>query len=133
VVDIQYWKKPRFVPQSNELSYYSRGTTELVHIGARALLDINLIWFGYIDRLGCCTHSIDFYLPSLSIEEGGGVSILCFTLAVVLLGSCLFPTPSPAQLSLHGTVLTSFLYFPHSLCVKGTACQCKLTGEGEEK
>ncbi len=42
--------------QSNELT---RGTTELVqhsalsfiggvHIGARVLLDINLIWFGYI-------------------------------------------------------------------------------------
>ncbi len=28
-----------------------RGTTELVHTGARALLDINLIWLGYIARL----------------------------------------------------------------------------------
>ncbi len=44
-----------FGPQSYELT---RGTTELalsckggVHIGARALLDINLIWFGYIARL----------------------------------------------------------------------------------
>jgi hypothetical protein len=44
--------------QSNELA---TGITELVqhfhsfiggvHIGARALLDINLIWFGYIARL----------------------------------------------------------------------------------
>jgi hypothetical protein len=53
--------------KSNELT---RGTTELVHhfrviggvpIGVRALLDINLIWFGYIARLsqwegrGCFT------------------------------------------------------------------------------
>ncbi len=44
-------------PQSNELT---RGTTELfphfrliggVHIEARALLDINFIWFGYIAHL----------------------------------------------------------------------------------
>ncbi len=45
----------------------SRGPTELiqqfrlsgvVHIGSRALLDINLIWFGYITRLS--------HLPSRS-------------------------------------------------------------------
>jgi hypothetical protein len=44
-------------PYSNELI---RGTTDLVqhfrlqgefHIGARALLDINFIWFGHIARL----------------------------------------------------------------------------------
>ncbi len=46
-----------------------------VHIGARALLDINLIWFGYITCLsqgeeGCYfTRSNDFYLPSLCLEE----------------------------------------------------------------
>jgi len=47
----------RAQPQSNELT---RGTTELVqhfrllggvHICARVLLDINLIWLGYLTRL----------------------------------------------------------------------------------
>ncbi len=34
-----------------------------VHIGARALLDINLIWFGYIREEGGVLHrSHDFYL-----------------------------------------------------------------------
>jgi hypothetical protein len=48
-----------------------------VHIGARALLDINLIEFGYIARLSrwgggsVFTRSNDFYLPSLGLEEGG--------------------------------------------------------------
>jgi hypothetical protein len=54
-----------------------------VHIGARALLDPKLIWFGYITRLsqwgggGEFTRSNYFYLPSLSLEEGGGVNTLC--------------------------------------------------------
>jgi hypothetical protein len=49
-----------------------------VHIGARALLDINLIWFGYIARIspweggGYFTRLNDFYLPSLQIKGGGG-------------------------------------------------------------
>jgi hypothetical protein len=53
-----------------------------VHICARALLDINLIWFGYIACLsqkggrGHFTRSSDFYMPSLRLERGG-VSILC--------------------------------------------------------
>jgi len=40
-----------------------------VHNSARALLDINLIWFGFIARLsrwgvgGVFTRSNDFYLP----------------------------------------------------------------------
>jgi hypothetical protein len=65
--------------QSNELI---RGTPELVHIGARALLDPKLIWFGSIACLsqlggewrGKFTCSSDFYLPSQAmrrIEEGG--------------------------------------------------------------
>jgi hypothetical protein len=51
-----------------------------VYIGVRALLDINLIWFGNIARLsqrgvgGYFTRSNDFYLPSLRLEGGGGVS-----------------------------------------------------------
>jgi hypothetical protein len=45
------------------------------------LLDINLVWFGYIARLyqwgkegggGHFTRSNDFYLPLLYAEEGGG-------------------------------------------------------------
>jgi hypothetical protein len=49
-----------------------------VPIGAKSLLDINFIWFGYIARLshwgggGCFTRSIYFYLPYLRLEEGGG-------------------------------------------------------------
>ncbi len=49
-----------------------------VHIGARALLDINLIWFDYIARLsqrggeGYFTRSNYFYLPSRLLEEGEG-------------------------------------------------------------
>jgi hypothetical protein len=61
-----------------------RGTTELVqhfcflggvHIGARALLDINLIWFGYTlgyptgEEGDIFTRSNDFYLR---LEGGGG-------------------------------------------------------------
>ncbi len=51
-------------------------------MGARCLLDINLIWFGSIDRLSqwrggrYFTCSNNFYLPSLRLEEGGGVSTL---------------------------------------------------------
>jgi hypothetical protein len=47
-------------------------------MGARALLDINLIWFGYIARQsqwgggGYFSRSNDFYLPSLRLEGGGG-------------------------------------------------------------
>ncbi len=56
-----------------------------VHVGARALLDINLIWyrFSYIAHLsqwgggGCFTRSNDFCLPSLRLEEGEGASTLC--------------------------------------------------------
>ncbi len=46
-------------------------------MNARALLDINLIWFGYIARLsqwvegGCFTRSNVFHLFSLLLEEGG--------------------------------------------------------------
>jgi hypothetical protein len=55
-------------------------STERVHIRARALLDINLIRFGYISRLsqwgggGYYTLSNYFYLPSLRL--GGGVITL---------------------------------------------------------
>ncbi len=46
----------------------------------RALLDKNLIWFGYIACLSQCgggaggyfTSSNDFYLPSLLLEKWGG-------------------------------------------------------------
>jgi hypothetical protein len=45
-------KQVQFTEQKNSSEYeLTRGTTELVHIGARALLDINLIWFSYIHRL----------------------------------------------------------------------------------
>jgi hypothetical protein len=53
------------------------------HIGERALLDINLIWFGYFARLsqwgrgGYFNCSNDFYLPSLRLEKGVEVSTLC--------------------------------------------------------
>ncbi len=49
-----------------------------VHIGARALLDIKWIWFGYIDRPSqwggrvYSTSSNYFYLPSRRLKEGGG-------------------------------------------------------------
>jgi hypothetical protein len=49
-----------------------------VHIGARALLGINLIWFGYIARLsqwgggGVFLSFNDFYLASLCLGGGGG-------------------------------------------------------------
>jgi hypothetical protein len=46
--------------------------TGRVHIGARALLDMNLIWFGFIARLSQWIVSNDFYLPSLRLEGGGG-------------------------------------------------------------
>jgi hypothetical protein len=70
----------------------NRGTTELVqhfpckgssHRRKRTLLDINLIWFGYITRLsqwgrgGYFTCSNDFYLPSLRLEDVGGGSAPC--------------------------------------------------------
>ncbi len=60
-------------PLSSALSFIGG-----VHIGARALLDINLIWFGYIACLSkwgggrYFTRSNDYYLPSLHLEEGGG-------------------------------------------------------------
>ncbi len=53
-----------------------------VHIGARALQVLNLIWFGSIARLsqwgggGSFPRSNDFYLPSLRVEGGGGVGTL---------------------------------------------------------
>jgi hypothetical protein len=53
-----------------------------VHIGARALLDIILIWFGYTARLsqggrgGYLTCSNDFYLQSRRLEGGRRVSTL---------------------------------------------------------
>jgi hypothetical protein len=54
-----------------------------VHIGAKSVLHINLIWFGYIARLsqrgggGYFTLSNDFYLPLLRLEVGGGGSAPC--------------------------------------------------------
>jgi hypothetical protein len=53
-----------------------------VHI-TKALLDINLIWFGDIARLsqweggGYFTRSSDLYLPSLRLGGGGGESAPC--------------------------------------------------------
>jgi hypothetical protein len=55
-----------------------------VYIGARSLLDIKLIWFGYIARLSQCGRGgtvfylfNDFYLPSRRLKERGeGVSTL---------------------------------------------------------
>jgi hypothetical protein len=38
-----------------------------VHIGAKALLDRNFIWFGYIARLS----QLDYYLLSLRLEGVG--------------------------------------------------------------
>jgi hypothetical protein len=65
------------------------GSTELVQhlegeftIGARALLDINLIWFGYINAC----HNVEVLVQKISIcrradsqrqDEGGGVSAPC--------------------------------------------------------
>jgi hypothetical protein len=54
-------------------------------MGAKALLDINLIWFGHISRLshwggeGYFTRSNDFYLHSPILEGGavGGRSAPC--------------------------------------------------------
>ncbi len=82
-------KRIRVVPQSNEftrgppgLIQYGTSFTGAVHIGARALIVLNLIWFGCIDRLsylgggGLFPRSNDFYLPSLSVEERGGVDTL---------------------------------------------------------
>ncbi len=67
-------------------SHVSMPTSVLgvVHMDARALLDINLIWFSYIaclmpiplGRRGYFTRSNDFYLPSLRLEEGGQVGTL---------------------------------------------------------
>jgi hypothetical protein len=57
------------------LSYSAPTLIGGVHIGARALLDINLMWFGFIARLsqwegrGYFTRSNDFYLSSLRLEE----------------------------------------------------------------
>jgi hypothetical protein len=75
------------VPQSNESN---RGTSELVqhfrlyrraNIGARALLNINLIRLGYIARLsqrgGGDIHSFKLFLPAFATLRGrGGVSTL---------------------------------------------------------
>jgi len=50
-----------------------------VHVGASALLDINLRWFGYIasgEEVGYLTRSNVFYLPSLRLEGGVLVSTL---------------------------------------------------------
>jgi hypothetical protein len=49
-----------------------------LHIGARALLDINVIWFGYIARLSrggggiLLVQVISRYLPLFRLEGGGG-------------------------------------------------------------
>ncbi len=68
-------------PGPFESKEITRGTTELhvVHIGARALLDINLIWFGYIARLSQWRgggHFPGSYVPyhaaSLRLRGGGG-------------------------------------------------------------
>ncbi len=54
-----------------------------VYIGARALLDINLIWVWHyrspipVGRRGVCSRSNDFYLPLLA--WGGGGSALSGT------------------------------------------------------
>ncbi len=79
-------------PKNND---WNRGSAELVrqfdyrgvHIGARALLVIYLIWFGYFARppvgrrRGYFTRSNFFYLPSRCLRErlGKGVSTLCFS------------------------------------------------------
>jgi hypothetical protein len=62
--------------RTNELVSSALLFIEGVHIGARALLGINLKWFGYIARLWWggeyFTRSNDFYLPSLCLEGDGG-------------------------------------------------------------
>jgi hypothetical protein len=60
----------------------------LVHIGERALLDIKLIWFGYIPRLsqwgGGGISLVQIILPAVAgLEEGWGVSTLCQFVAVL--------------------------------------------------
>ncbi len=92
-------------PQSNELTKRDSSVSsalsfiEGVHIGARALLDINLIWFGYIARLfqwgggGYFTRSNDFYLPSHAwMGRGGRGSALCDC----TISDC-FPRSCPSQ------------------------------------
>ncbi len=55
-----------------------------VNISARVLLDIYLIWFGYITRLSQLgagryfNRSNDYYLPSVLMWGGGGVSTLWY-------------------------------------------------------
>ncbi len=76
-------------PQSTELTIEPpRVSSALsfiggVHIGARALHVLNLIWFGCIARLsqwgggGEFPRSNDFYLPSLASRKGGWGSAPC--------------------------------------------------------
>jgi hypothetical protein len=64
-----------------------------VHLGARALSDKNLIWFGNIVRLsqwagGGYFGSNDFYLPSLSLERGGDSLPLFFVSKAGQLSAC---------------------------------------------
>jgi hypothetical protein len=63
------------------LSYFSTFGT---YIGARALVDIQMIKFVYISPVypigeegGLFTRSNNFYLPSRRQEEGGGGGTLC--------------------------------------------------------
>jgi hypothetical protein len=64
------------MPQSNELTNSKTFAYRGSYISARAMLYINLIWFGHIARRGeegggYFTRSNDFYLRSLRLEEGG--------------------------------------------------------------
>jgi hypothetical protein len=92
---LQYWKVVKM-----SVCDWHGGPTELVqhfacrevHIGARALLDIKLEWFGYIARLSqwgggrCFTRSNYFYLNSERLKEGGGGGVR--TLWVYVTGRC---------------------------------------------
>jgi hypothetical protein len=83
------------LPQSYELT---RGTTELVqhfrfkggvHIGARALLEINLKWFGYIavplGRRGLLLVQMITVLPAFPPLREGEVSTMGLLLSYLLL------------------------------------------------
>ncbi len=66
--------------EEGPLSYCSSALSLIggVHIGARALLDINLIWFGYIACLsqwgegGGGFYSFKLFLPAFAALRGGG-------------------------------------------------------------